>query len=116
MSQSQVQAGQGSSTRNGHAHGRRLCRINDCRLLRRLPWKAENRTPILEVLGSAQVPVVIDVKALREREDFASIYGLLVDSVRSWERGTAPSRAIRAYLAIIAHAPHIVRRGLGVRW
>jgi DNA-binding XRE family transcriptional regulator len=50
------------------------------------------------------------------REDFASMYGLSVDSVRSWERGTVPSRATRAYLAIIAHAPHIVRRGLGVRW
>jgi len=121
MSQNQVQTGQVSPVRNGHAHGRRLYRVNDHRLLRRLPWKAENRTPILEALGSAQVPDVIDVKALRDREglsreDFASIYGLSVDSVRSWERGTVPSRATRAYLAIISHAPHIVRRGLGVRW
>ena len=121
MSQNQVQTGQVSSVRNGHAHGRRLYRVNDHRLLRRLPWKAENRTPILEALGSASVPNEIDVKALRDREglsreDFASIYGLSVDSVRSWERGTVPSRATRAYLAIIFHAPHIVRRGLGVRW
>lgn len=49
MSQTQVQAGQVSPARNGNVHGRRLYH----RLLRRLPWKAENRTPILDALGSA---------------------------------------------------------------
>lgn len=104
--------------RAGYVGTRCIYRVNDHSLLRRQPWKAENRTPILEALGSAQVPDLIDVKALREheglsREDFASIYGRSVDGVRSWEHGTVPSRATRAYLAIIAHAPHIVRRGLG---
>lgn len=118
MSQNQVQAGQVPPVGNGHAHGLRLYRVNDHRLLRRLPWKAENRAPILEARGSAQVPDVIDVKALRDleglsREDFTSIYGLSPDNVRSWERGTIPSRVTRTYLATIAHAPHIVRRGLG---
>jgi transcriptional regulator with XRE-family HTH domain len=64
------------------------------------------------------VPDLIDVAALRDaeglsREDFASICGLSVDCVRSWEHGTVPSRATHAYLATIAHAPQIVRSGLG---
>jgi DNA-binding transcriptional regulator YiaG len=110
-----------STIRGGHALGRRLYRVKDHRLLRRLPWKSEDRAPILEALGSAQVPDAIDVRALREREglsrpDFASIYGLSLDSVRSWERGVTPSKATRAYLATIAANPQTVRRALGVNW
>jgi DNA-binding transcriptional regulator YiaG len=105
----------------GHEGGRRLYRLKDRRLLRRLPWRAEDRKPVLDVLGAAQVPDVIDVWALREREglsrdDFARLYGLSSDSVRSWERGTVPSHATRAYLAVIEASPHIVRRALGVNW
>lgn len=118
MSQNQVHTGQVSPVRNGHAHGRRLDRVNDHRLLCRLPSKAENRRPILEALGSAQVPDAINVKELRDREglsreDFASIYGLSLDNVRLWERGTVPSRVTRAYLACIAHTLHLAPRGLG---
>jgi DNA-binding XRE family transcriptional regulator len=105
----------------GHAYGRRLYRIKDQRLLRRLPWKSADRAPILDALGSANVPASFDVRALRQREglsrqDFASIYGLSLDSVRSWERGVVPSKATRAYLACIWASPHIVRRALGVRF
>ena len=105
--------------RAGHVGSRRIYRVKDHRLLRRLPLKSEDRAPIRAALGSANVPETIDIKALRgreglSREDFADFYGLSVDSVRSWERGTVPSKATRAYLAIIAASPHTVRRALGV--
>jgi DNA-binding transcriptional regulator YiaG len=100
---------------------RRIHRLNDARLLRRLPWKAEDRQPILEALGSAQVPDEIDVRALRQREglsqrDFARIYGLPYPSVRSWECGVTPSQSTRAYLRTIEVSPHIVRRSLGLAY
>jgi DNA-binding transcriptional regulator YiaG len=100
---------------------RRIHRLKDARLLRRLPWKAEDRQPILEALGSAHVPDEIDVRALRDREglsrvNFASIYGLSARAVQSWEQGQTPSKAARAYLAIIKASPQTVRRGLGVTW
>ena len=118
---SQTQFKPALDVRGGYASGRRLYRLNDKRLLRRLPWRAADRAPILEALGSARVPDAINVLSLRQREglsidDFAQIYGLNVDSIRSWERGTKPSQATRAYLALIEAVPHIVRRTLGVRW
>ena len=115
--------------RGGHlfsnsGHLRRLYRQNDNRLLRRFPWRAEERAPILQVLGAAVVPDDIDVVALRHREglsqrDFATIYGLPFDSLRSWERtgkpgGAKPTQAARAYLLMIQRHPHLVRRALGV--
>jgi DNA-binding transcriptional regulator YiaG len=121
MQQDQTTAPSPSLIRGGHALGRRLYRIKDNRLLRRLPWKSEDRAPILEALGAATVPDHVDVRALRGREglsrqDFARIYGLSLDSVRSWERGVRPSKATRAYLATIAANPQTVRRALGVNW
>jgi DNA-binding transcriptional regulator YiaG len=105
--------------RAGHVGTRRIYRVKDHRLLRRLPWKSEDRAPIRAALGSAIVPETIDIKALRgreglSREDFADFYGLSVDSVRSWERGVLPSKASRAYLSVIQASPHTVRRALGV--
>jgi DNA-binding transcriptional regulator YiaG len=105
---------------NGLANGRRVHRTSDRRLLRRLPWRAEDREPVLAALGAPCIPDV-DVRALRAREglsqaDFARIYGLRLETVRSWEKGARPSQTARAYLALIAGAPHVVRRTLGLRW
>jgi DNA-binding transcriptional regulator YiaG len=110
-----------SSVRGGHVGMRRIYRVNDHRLLRRLPWKAENRAPILEALGVASVPDHIDVAKLREREglsqkDFARLYGVPFDSLRAWERGARPTQAARALLHLIKMHPHIVRRALGVKF
>ena len=105
----------------GIFNNRRLYRLGDRRLLRRFPWKAKDRQPVLEALGSAKVPDTIDVKALREREglsrrDFARLYGLSVDSLRAWEGSTVPSKATRAYLKTIEANPQAVRRALGVAY
>jgi hypothetical protein len=105
----------------GHVGARRLYRLKDHRLLRRLPWRAEDRQPILDALGEANVPEAVDVRALRQREglsqrDFACLYGLPFASVRSWEKGVTPSQSTRAYLRVIEAAPHIVRRSLGVAY
>jgi DNA-binding transcriptional regulator YiaG len=110
-----------SAIPTGYVGARRIHRLKDHRLLRRLPWRAEDRQPILEALGSAQVPDEFDVRALRQREglsrdDFAAIYGLSARAVQSWEQGQTPSKAARAYLAIIKASPQTVRRGLGVTW
>jgi hypothetical protein len=99
--------------------GRRLHRLGDPRLLRRMPWRAADRKPILDRLGIAQAPAV-NVKALRmreglSREDFARVYGLPADSIRAWERGASPTAAARVALAMIEAHPHLVRRVLGVK-
>lgn len=100
---------------------RRLYQRRDNRLLRRLPWRAEDRAPVLEHLGTATIPDV-DLRALREREglsrpDFAALYGLPVSCVEKWETGAAqPNRAARVLLAVIRDHPHLVRRTLGLRW
>jgi DNA-binding XRE family transcriptional regulator len=105
----------------GHDGLRRIYRLKDNRLLRRFPWKAEDRAPILEALGVAVVPEQINVRELRGREglsqrDFARIYGLPFDSLRSWERGAKPTQSARAFLRLIEAHPHIVRRALGVKF
>jgi DNA-binding transcriptional regulator YiaG len=102
------------------ASGRRVVRLRDHRLLRRLPWRTTEREPVLEALGAAVVPAKVDIRALRVREglsqrDFSRLYGLPYDSVRAWEGGTVPSQATRAFLTLIKEHPDIVRRALGVR-
>ena len=110
-----------SKVQYGHVGERRIHRLKDARLLRRLPWKALDRQPILEAVGQANVPDAVDVRALRQREglsqrDFARLYGLPYPSVRSWESGVTPSQSTRAYLRVIEASPHIVRRSLGLAY
>jgi DNA-binding transcriptional regulator YiaG len=112
-------SGHSNSIRSGHFNGRRLFHLQDRRLLRALPWRAQDREPILEALGTAQVPDAVDIPALRRRErlsqrDFARLYGLPLDTLKAWERGVRPSQPARAFLALIKAAPHLVRRTLGV--
>lgn len=106
---------------NGRANGRRMHRKSDPRLLRRLPWALSERAPLLDALGAAKVPEAVDVVALRAREglsqaDFARLYGVPLDTLKAWEAGARPSQPARAFLAVLAVAPHVVRRALGVRW
>jgi DNA-binding transcriptional regulator YiaG len=97
----------------------RMHRKSDPRLLRRLPWALSERAPVLDALGAAAVPEMVDVAALRAREglsqaDFARLYGVPLDTLKAWEAGVRPSRPARAFLAVLAAAPHVVRRALGV--
>ena len=101
--------------------GRRLHRVSDTRLLRRLPWRRDKRDAILEALGAPARPPAVDIRKLREREglsrpDFAAIYGIGEQSLKRWEAGATPPAAARALLAVIEAHPHLVRRALGLRW
>lgn len=106
---------------SGYVDGWRVYRLTDPRLLRRLPWRREDRDRILAALGApASVPAV-DVRKLREREglcrrDFCALYGLNPDSVKRWEAGGKPSGCAAVLLALIAAEPAAVRRALGLRW
>ena len=63
-------------------------------------------------------PRPIDVKAIRKRvkmsqAEFARAYGLSKRALQEWEQGgRQPDSAARAYLAVIAREPAIVRRAL----
>ena len=47
------------------------------------------------------------------QEEFTLRYHIPVDTLRDWEHGRfEPDTAAKAYLAIIAHEPEIVRRAL----
>jgi putative transcriptional regulator len=50
------------------------------------------------------------------QEEFAARYRIPVDTLRDWEDGrTQPDEAARAYLAVIAREPEMVRKALGPR-
>jgi putative transcriptional regulator len=67
------------------------------------------------------VPSDIDVKAVRVRlgltqDEFAGRFGFSVNTLRHWEHGRRrPEGATRAYLLVIARAPHVVERALRAR-
>lgn len=67
------------------------------------------------------VPHDIDVKAIRAKlgltqAEFAGRFGFSVNTLRHWEHGTRrPEGASRAYLLVIARAPHAVQRALRAR-
>ena len=99
---------------------RRLNRVNDRRLLRRLPWHSKRKAVVLDRIGSPNIPNDIDTKKLRKREglsqpDFALIYGLSLATLRAWEMGKKKSTQAILYLRQIEIAPHMVRRSLGLR-
>lgn len=99
---------------------RRLHRINDKRLLRRLPWHTYRKAIVLNRIGSPNIPNDIDTKELRKREglsqpDFALIYGLSLATLRAWEMGKKKSQQALLYLRLIECTPHIVRQSLGLR-
>ena len=99
---------------------RRLHRINDARLLRRLPWHSARKAVVLNRIGSPNIPTDIDTKELRKREglsqpDFAFIYGLGLPTLRAWEMGKKKSTQALLYLRLIEAAPHIVRQSFGLK-
>ena len=99
---------------------RRLNRINDSRLLRRLPWHSHRKAIVLNRIGSPNIPTDIDTKKLRKREglsqpDFAFLYGVNIATLRAWENGKKKSIQAILYLRLIETAPQMVRRSLGLR-
>jgi putative transcriptional regulator len=66
------------------------------------------------------VPPAIDVKAIRTKlgmsqQTFATRFGFSVNTLRHWEQGNRePEGPARAYLLVIARAPHAVQKALGI--
>lgn len=99
---------------------RRLHRIKDNRLLRRLPWHRARKDIVLNRIGKAQIPNDIDTKTLRAREglsqaDFATIYAIPMSTIRAWEAGKNKGTQSLLYLRLIEAAPQTVRRSLGLK-
>ena len=95
-------------------------RKSDRRLLKRLPWKAEDKEEVFAEIGSAQIPEMSDIKALRKREglsqnDFARIYGINLANIRAWERGKEATPLACAYMRLIELWPNLVREMLGLQ-
>lgn len=66
--------------------------------------------------AAVETPKCVDVRALREglhltREQFATRYGLEVETVRNWETGKRePDTTARSYLRAIANDPERVEQ------
>jgi putative transcriptional regulator len=62
----------------------------------------------------------LDVKAIREKlgmsqKIFAANFGFSINTLRHWEQGNrTPEGPARAYLLVIARAPHAVQKALGI--
>jgi putative transcriptional regulator len=70
-------------------------------------FKRLKRTPRVKVIRRA-----LDLS----QEEFAARYHIPVGTLRDWEQGRfEPDAAAKAYLAVIAHEPDIVRRALETR-
>ena len=67
------------------------------------------------------IPQHVDVKAIRSKlgmtqQTFAARFGFSVNTLRHWEQGKRqPEGPTRAYLLVIAHAPHLVEKALSDR-
>jgi putative transcriptional regulator len=96
--------------------------IADGRVFVDLPT-VEDPTAVVAELGAAGVAAApvelakkVDVRALRDRlgvtrEQFATRYGLEVETVRNWETGKRePDTTARSYLQVIANDPEGVER------
>lgn len=99
---------------------KKLTRKSDRRLLKRLPWKAEDKEKVFAEIGSSQIPKMPDIKALRKREglsqnDFARIYAINLANIRAWERGKEASPLACAYMRLIELWPNLVRDMLGLQ-
>lgn len=99
---------------------KKFTRKGDRRLLKRLPWNAEDKEKVFAEIGSAKTPQMPDIKALRKREglsqnDFARIYGINLANIRAWERGKEASPMACAYMRLIELWPNFVREMLGLQ-
>lgn len=99
---------------------KKFTRKGDRRLLKRLPWNAEDKENVFAEIGSAQIPKMPDIKALRKREglsqsDFARIYAINLANIRAWERGKEASPMACAYMRLIELWPNLVREMLGLQ-
>jgi putative transcriptional regulator len=96
--------------------------VEDGRVFVELPTVEDSQAVIADLnaagIAAAQVPppAAVDVRRLRERldltrEQFATRYGLELETVRNWEIGKrAPDTTARSYLRAISNAPEPVER------
>ena len=115
-----LQSPQMASARSLSALQRKFTRKVDRRLLKRLPWKAEEKEKVFAEIGEAKIPQMPNIKALRKREglsqaDFAKIYSISLSTLRAWERGKDASELACAYMRLIELWPHKVREMLGLK-
>jgi putative transcriptional regulator len=66
------------------------------------------------------IPAHIDVRAIRRKlgmtqQVFAARFGFSINTLRHWEQGKRqPEGPTRAYLLVIARAPHAVQKALRI--
>jgi putative transcriptional regulator len=83
---------------------------------------AANLAPAGIATAQAQRPRSIDVRALRHRlglsrEQFATRFGLEVETLRNWEIGRRePDTTARSYLHAIANDPERVEHAYALPW
>ena len=79
---------------------------------------ADPDNPPLTAKSLSRMKPVARVRTLRRalsltQEEFASRYRIPLGTLRDWEQGRSqPDQPARAYLAVIAHDPDLVRKAL----